>query len=301
MKDKALGNLETDPEFQTARDVKRAKLKVLKTTGKGNRPHRAAPITRQEEDKLYESGQLGLASPMSLLTTVWMLTTMLFGHRGRQECRQLKWGDIKLQKDENGREYLEFNERLTKTRDGGESSGSRHFAPKSFENEANPARCPVAAYKEYAKRRPARMMEPDSPFYLAINHQRKAEDTVWFKCAPLGVNTISSLMKNACSSAGIPGKKSHHSVRKTSVKRALDARHPPEYVAQVTGHKSVRSLESYAEADIDVQRAISTSIMSGGTYASTVGTAAGGCASVSGNVPCVMNISHCGNVTINNK
>ena len=56
MKDNNLGNLETDSEFQSARDVKRAKLKILKAEGKGNKPNRTTAISRQEEEKLYETG-----------------------------------------------------------------------------------------------------------------------------------------------------------------------------------------------------------------------------------------------------
>ena len=300
MKDNNLGNLETDAEFQTARNVKRAKLKVLKADGKGNRPNRSAAISREEEDKLYETGQLGYSTPMSLLRTVWMLTTMLFGHRGRNESRQMLWGDVKLKKDENGREYLEFNERLTKTRDGSGEGGSRPFCPKAFENRETPERCPVTAYKEYAKRRPTGMLDPASPFYLAVNHQRKADDPVWFKSGPLGVNSISSLMKDACTAAGIPGRKTNHSVRKTCVKRALDAGCPREYVAQITGHKSVRSIENYAEADVHVQRAISSSIMTGTAFASSADGAAGASAhtSVSSSAPCVININNCNSVNI---
>ena len=140
MKDNNLGNIETDPDFQTVRDVKRAILKVLKADGKGNRPNRSTAISRDEEEKLYETGQLGYLTPISLLRTVWMLTTMLFGHIGRHESRQMLWGDVTLQKGENGKEYLEFNERPTKTRDGGEW-GSRAFRPKAFENRLLSSDC----------------------------------------------------------------------------------------------------------------------------------------------------------------
>ena len=47
------------------------------------------------------------------------LMTSCFGFRGSHESRQLTWGDVELEEDENGLEYLEFSERLTKTRTGG--------------------------------------------------------------------------------------------------------------------------------------------------------------------------------------
>ena len=68
---------------------------------------------------LYSKGQFGLTNPESLQRTLWWHMTLLFGHRGRDESRQLKWGDVQLKSDSTGQEYLEFNERGTKTRDGG--------------------------------------------------------------------------------------------------------------------------------------------------------------------------------------
>ena len=39
-------------------------------------------------------------------------------------------------------------------------------------------RCPVRIYKEFAHHRPLEMNKPDSPFYLAVKHQRKPDDDV---------------------------------------------------------------------------------------------------------------------------
>ena len=118
---------------------------------------------------------------------------MLFGLRGRDESRKMKWGDVKLLTDENGDDYLQFEERDTKTRTG-EENGSRAFAPKMFPSKAQPECCPVAVYKEFEKRRPAAMKEEVSPFYLAINHVRKSTDQVWFMKAPMGKNRLGELL-----------------------------------------------------------------------------------------------------------
>jgi hypothetical protein len=61
------------------------------------------------------------------------------------------WGDVQL-KSENGKTFSEFNEQLTKTRTGN-TSHTRAFAPKFFENTQDPSRCPVQAYREYASKR----------------------------------------------------------------------------------------------------------------------------------------------------
>ena len=91
---------------------------------------------------------MGWETPEALQRTIWWLTTILFGHRGRNEARQLLWGDVLL-KEEGGVKFLEFVERQTKTRDGGETSGTRGFPPKAFENPEDPERCPVRTYRSH--------------------------------------------------------------------------------------------------------------------------------------------------------
>ena len=61
---------------------------------------------------------------------------MCLGFRGRQEVRQLRWGDITICEDEHGR-FLSFNERVTKTRQG-ETGDARDESPKAYENLKNP-------------------------------------------------------------------------------------------------------------------------------------------------------------------
>ena len=217
------GDIDTDQEYQGLRDVKKAKIKVVKSDGKGNQPNKSSCLTRGEEDQMYSAGQFGYETPEALQRTMWWHTTMLFGHRGRQESRQMCWGDVTLKEDDEGEEFLEFHERLTKARSGGASSDSRSFTPKAWKNRENPDRCPVECYKRFASHRPAGMMDDNSPFYQAIKHNRRPGDPVWFCKGPLGKNVLSQMLKSGCERAGIHGRKSNHSARKTCIKRALDA------------------------------------------------------------------------------
>ena len=61
----------------------------------------------------------------------------------------------------------------------------------------NGERCPVRFYKEFVKRRPDAMKDPEAPFFLAINHKRKPENPVWYQKAPLGKNEIGICLSNA--------------------------------------------------------------------------------------------------------
>ena len=52
------------------------------------------------------------------------------------------------------------------------------------------------------------MLKPDSPLYLAVNYfktdgELKSEGSKWFKARPMGVNKLSSLMKEITETAEI--------------------------------------------------------------------------------------------------
>ena len=67
---------------------------------------------------------------------------MHFGLRGCKEHRDMCWGDVKLKQTAGGKEFLEFNERQTKTRTGSDCRDVRKIVPKSFAtggSERNPA------------------------------------------------------------------------------------------------------------------------------------------------------------------
>ncbi|KAJ8322125.1 hypothetical protein KUTeg_000596 [Tegillarca granosa] len=51
---------ERQEKFKHSRDVLSAKMKNLKTQGKGNRPNAADPLNKEEVSILYEKGALGL-------------------------------------------------------------------------------------------------------------------------------------------------------------------------------------------------------------------------------------------------
>ena len=144
---------------------------------------------------LYEKGLLGTRNPEALLNTLWLNSTMHFGLRGCKEHRDMCWGDVKLK--ETADEYLEFNERKTKTRIGTDCCDIRAIPPKMFATDES-EKDPIVVYKLYAQKRPKKMNEDHFPFYLAVNNNLKAESLQtkeWFKVGPVGINKLYSLMK----------------------------------------------------------------------------------------------------------
>jgi len=92
------------------------------------------------------------------------------------------------------------------------------------------------------------MKQPDSPLFLAINHKRMSGSQIWYCNSPLSKNAIAKFPVNAAKAAGLPGNISNRSVRKTCISRLMDADLPENYVAQLSGHKNLKSLDAYKSA-----------------------------------------------------
>ena len=230
----------------------KAKQIMLKKQGQGNKPNAAKPLTENEEGLLWSNELMGSSSPEALLNTLWYLNTLHFGMRSRAEHYEMQWGDVKLQIDSEGNEFLEYNERQTKTRTGVNPRDTRAFMPKAFANKADPSKCPVQLYKEFTRRRPESFTGPDTPFYLGINHKR-GEKGCWFKKKTVGINTLGGIFKNMAKSAGIEKKITNHSARKTMASRLLDKGVDSKFVKDLGGWKNINSLDSYATASTSKQ------------------------------------------------
>ena len=110
-------NIVKSSVFHTSKKMLEMRRRELKQSGKGNRQNRAEPLSAEQEDRLWLTGQLGTDSAETVQNTLWYFVTNLRAFRGSHEARQLQWGDLKLCEDENT-EFLEFTERETKTRTG---------------------------------------------------------------------------------------------------------------------------------------------------------------------------------------
>ena len=91
------------------------------------------------------------------------------------------------------------------------------------------------------------MCEPESPFYLQIHPSwDKDPFNCWYKCQPLCVHSLGYKMKSMATSASIPGRKTNHSDRKTTVERLRVAEFENTGIMQLTGHKKTQSLNEYS-------------------------------------------------------
>ena len=150
-------------------------------------------------------------------------------------------------------EFLEWSvEKGSKTRTG-ESTAARQFNPKIY--ATNDKRCPVKHFKAYHQHRPVEMCTEDAPFYLACIINPKSN--VWYKRQAMEPSTLRSIMKNMASEAEIPNKRiTNHSARKTSISTLKHSNFYPLNIAQLSGHRNLKSLDDYSSASDEQQKAI---------------------------------------------
>ena len=159
-------------------------------------------LTDDEIEILFDKKLLGLSSPQALLNTVWLNNIIHFGLRGCKEQKELRQGDIVLKTDSDGKEYLEYFKRQTKTQTGEDPRNQRPIKPRMYANndviciDHDPVH--VYIYKMYKEKRPPSMLEPDSSFYLSVNYFKtethaSVEGKNWFKAQPMGVNKFKTV------------------------------------------------------------------------------------------------------------
>ena len=249
-----------DREFVNSRKVLEGKARFLREQGYGKRPRASKALTTEDEELLWSKGLLGSQSPKSLIATMWFVLTQHFGLRGCQEHHDMYVEDFSFSKDDNGVEYITYEENPTKTRQGGLRKKRRVVQPKMFATGG--PRCPVKLLKTFLSHRPEEMKN-SGPFYLAVIERPKSQ--VWYKRQRMGIHSINSFMKSMAAQAEIEDKRlTNHSARKTLVKKLKAANQPRSAIIGVTGHTNERSLADYEEGDENEQRLISSIISSAG-------------------------------------
>ena len=258
-----------NPNFPHSNNAMKAKLAYLKSQGYGSKPHESDELTDEDIDHLFQYKLLGNKTPQQVVNLLHITFSLVMGMRGGKEQRELKWGDIELLTDIDGDEYLQHKRvRTTKTRTGQNPSDIRKFKPKAWNKREKLDRCPVIAYKQFRDHRPQEMCEPESPFFLSINHVKNPNpDTAWFKNCPMCINLIYSLvkkMKLQCPAIQDSKKNTNHSVRKHLMQKCNDIELAPTHAIQISGHKNVASANSYSRLNEKQQKSISAAIFNTG-------------------------------------
>ena len=203
-------------------------------------------MTEDEEEKLWQEGQLGSSSPTQLIQTLFYLNGLHFGIRGGTEHHNLTIDQFSIEVV-NDSECLVYREKANKTYQGGLKQ--RKLNPKMktyFKNENIPDdRCHVELFKLFKKHRPQVLA-----YYLQCKKGDKhCTNDMWFTSRPVGVNTLQKFLKIMFSNAGLDSGHSNHSLKATLASRLYHSNVDEQVIMQMTGHRSIDGVRSYKRTE----------------------------------------------------
>ena len=85
-------------------------------------------------------------------------------------------------------------------------------------------------------------------FFLGVNWNRPKDSSQWYLDAPMGVNRLSNIMSRMARRAGLAGKFTNHSVRRTMCNELFQRGVKSDLIAQLSGHKNVGGFAPYTIA-----------------------------------------------------
>ena len=195
------------------------------------------------------------------------MLTMTIGLRGRDEHKSLRFQDLKINTNENGKEYMNMYERVTKTRDGSDDKNLRKTMSRYFCTCASgQGDCLIEFVKKFTQKKPAKCCQPNQPFYWTPipSPKHQTTDPTWYYVIPLGKNKIGSLLPDACEKAGLE-RRSNHGARRTAIKRMRKSGVPDAKICKITGHKSVHTLSVYDDELSDDEHFEIQKVIQGGS------------------------------------
>ena len=223
-------------------------VKDLRKSGKiAGLVHKKA-ISKQQIQKLFDCGELGLAdtkNPAQLQRTTWFYLGLFFGRRGRENQREMKSGMLTLKQTPNGIEYFELNRQCpgslpsTKNHQGGladpeDESDAKIFAVPEY------ARCPVKTVTNYlAHLNPKLDALFQKPRHVESGKFNPDVDEIWFCNVTIGASTVlDNMLKSMSKRAGIDPYLTNHCHRATSLTILSDRDCETRHIKAITGHKS---------------------------------------------------------------
>ena len=231
--------------FRTALDIS---CKESTEAGAGLNKKQAEVITEAEEEKLWNSGQLGDDTPMKLINTLVYLNGLHFALRSGKEHRDLTLDKVKvIPANENCEFYcVEYTEKLSKTNGGGfkhRKVEPKHVKHVDVNSKENPARSHALLIEKYICLR--QQLTNKNVFYLTPLKGDVMDNEPWFKDVPMGHNMLQNIVKKMCQSCGISGRKTNHSLRATCATRLYQNGVDEQLIMMRTGHRSEKGVRVY--------------------------------------------------------
>lgn len=244
-----------DKEFQKSRNNLDLSMKLSRESGVDGSSKRAEVIEESHDQILWNKQLLGSDTPTQLVYTLVYLFGKNFALRGRDEHRRLQMSMIEEHYDDlEQRCFLTYTENISKTSKGGIHDNKKEpKKTRAYENLLNPDRCIVQLYRKYLAHRPS---GPED-FYLTPKINPK--DNTWYKITPLGVNQLGNVVKSLFEKAGIKGRFTNHSLKRSARSQLCADGFGRDVVIKKTGHISESDLD-YLEVGRQQEIAMSDSI-----------------------------------------
>jgi hypothetical protein len=249
------------PSFQTLYRTMDAVYKKLRANGVGAQKRITETFTKEEENRLWESGVLGVDNPKNLLRAVFFTNGKNFCLRGGDEHRNLKLSQF--ERTETG--YV-YTENASKNRAGGVAQlRVKNKRVQICENPEAGDRCHCKILDLYISRLPAEAKEKDI-FYVRpmekVNKMPTYERSIWYYSIPIGRNKLSQMVPEICRLGNIQGHKTNHSLRATGATELYEAEVPEKIIQERTGHRSLECLRMYERTSEKQQQAVSNILSS---------------------------------------
>ena len=257
------------PNFLDKSDLRFCELRAacdnvarqLRKDGVGAEVKHAEVFTSEEEAKLWESGTIGITSPLALVRAVFFYVGKTLCLRGGQEQRDLKPSQFCRKYDPDRYVYVENG---SKNHPGGFGSGEQsNKIVTLYNNQGFEPQCVVYLLDFYFSKCP--QPAKTDAFYLRPLPKRPSSDgEPWFASIPLGKNKLALFVKEMCKDANISGNKTNHSLRATGTTAMLAAGVPEKLVKSITGHKSTKV---YERPTVEQKKAVLKVLTLGEAYA----------------------------------
>ena len=233
-----------DHQFDGFHKTLDARMKDLTSRGIGVQKKQSDPITQQDEETLWDCGELGTSSSQSLLNTVFYYNCKIFGLRGMDEHRKLECDQFSLDSDSEG-SYIEFLGRSSKNFNGGVKQ--RKIEAKSLKHYSDPCndRSLYDIYKLYLD-----LVGNDGPFY------KRSLGGPGDKLQAVGVNKLSTIIKTMAEKAGMKGKYTNNSGKQSCATTLFQNGVDEQLIMGRTGHRS-NAVRAYKRPSQTQQRHVS--------------------------------------------
>ena len=243
-----------DIHFKLFRDALDARRKVLFGQGIGTTPKRADPVTKSDEEKLWESDTMSTTSALGLSNGVYFYNCKIFGFRSKDEHVELQVDQYSFGTEDDGRHYLQYNGRLAKTITGKMNCKATPRQIRHYAQPSNP-RCVVSLFRTYLS-----LIPPVGRFYRRPLSNTKGK--IAFSVQPIGINKLSGILPQMCTKAGVNMDErtiTGHSGKVTCCTRLYEADLDDQAITSRSGHHS-NAVRSYKRPSLALEQRISDTL-----------------------------------------